>query len=195
MSAKRLIIADGQNLTKKSLKKTLIEKGFKVVGEASTGKEVIELNLNLKADLIFIDLNMPDISGFEAAKGINLTNPTPIILTEKNNHKFKESVKITGVMAYLVRPFNKKELIPNIEIAISRFKEHEALLRDNADLKEQLKTRKIIEKAKGILMRKYSVNEKEAFRKIQKASMNKHVAMKEIAESIIMASDLENQSL
>jgi len=195
MSAKRLIIADGQNLTKKSLKKTLIEKGFKVVGEASTGKGVIELNQNLKADLIFIDLNMPDISGFEAAKGISLTNPTPIILTEKNNHKFKESAKITGVMAYLVRPFNKKELIPNIEIAISRFKEHEALLRDNADLKEQLKARKIIEKAKGILMRKYSVNEKEAFRKIQKASMNKHVTMKEIAESILMASDLENQSL
>jgi response regulator NasT len=138
---------------------------------------------------------MQDISGLEAAKGISLTHPTPIILTEKNNHKFKESAKITGVMAYLVRPFNKKELVSNIEIAIYRFKEHEALLRDNADLKEQLKARKIIEKAKGILMRKYSVNEKEAFRKIQKASMNKHVTMKEIAESIIMASDLENQSL
>jgi response regulator NasT len=81
-------------------------------------------------------------------------------------------------------------LIPNIEIAICRFKEHEALLRDNADLKEQLKVRKIIEKAKGILMKKYSVIENEAFRKIQKASMNKHVTMKKIAESIIMSSDL-----
>lgn len=191
MDTKHLIIADGQRLSRESLKKALIEKGLKIVGEAATGKEVVELNLKLKPDLIFMDINMPDLNGIETAKEISLTNPTPIILlTVKNDPDIIESAKITGVMVCLVKPFNKKELVPNIEIAITRFKEHKAVLEDNTDLKAQLKARKFIERAKGIIMEKYNISESVAFRKIQKASMTMHRSMQEISESIILNSEI-----
>lgn len=191
MKAKRLIIADGQKLSKESLKKTLMEKGLDIVGEASTGKEVIELNLDLKPDLIFMDINMQDLNGNDTAREISLTNPTPIILsTEENDTGVMESAKIKGIMLCLVKPPNEKELVPNIEIAITRFDEHKEALKDNADLKAQLQARKHIEKAKGILMEKYNISEPDAFRKIQKASMDRHRSMLEISESIILTFEL-----
>lgn len=191
MKAKRLIIADGQKLSKESLKKTLMEKGLDIVGEASTGKEVIELNLDLKPDLIFMDINMQDLNGNDTAREISLTNPTPIILsTEENDTGVMESAKIKGIMLCLVKPLNGKELVPNIEIAITRFDEHKEALKDNADLKTQLQARKLIEKAKGILMEKDNISEPDAFRKIQKASMDRHRSMLEISESIILTFEL-----
>lgn len=191
MKANRLIIADGQKLSKESLKKTLMEKGLEIVGEASSGKEVIELNLDLKPDLIFMDINMQDLNGNNTAREINLTNPTPIILsTAENDTGVMESAKIEGIMLCLVKPLNEKELVPNIEIAITRFNEHKVALKDNADLKAQLQARKLIEKAKGIIMEKYNISEPDAFRKIQKASMDRHRSMQEISESIILTFEL-----
>lgn len=191
MKANRLIIADGQKLSKESLKKTLMEKGLEIVGEASSGKEVIELNLDLKPDLIFMDIDMHDLNGNDTAREISLTNPTPIILsTAKSSTGVMESAKIEGIMLCLVKPLNEKELVPNIEIAITRFNEHKVALKDNADLKAQLQARKLIEKAKGIIMEKYNISEPDAFRKIQKASMDRHRSMQEISESIILTFEL-----
>ncbi len=187
----RLLIADDQNFSRDALKGALIEKGFDVAGEAATGKEVIELNKKLKPDLIFMDVKMPELNGIEASHEINSNNPVPIILlTVKDDRNTIEKAKSAGVMAYLVKPFNKKELVPNIEIAIKRFQEFKKMKNENADLKAKLNARKTIEKAKGILMEKLNVKEQEAFRKIQTTAMDKHTSMKAIAESIIMTADL-----
>ncbi len=187
----RLLIADDQSFSRDALKGALIEKGFDVAGEAATGKEVIELNKKLKPDLIFMDVKMPELNGIEASHEINSNNPVPIILlTVKDDRNTIEKAKSAGVMAYLVKPFNKKELVPNIEIAIKRFQEFKKMKNENADLKAKLNARKTIEKAKGILMEKLNVKEQEAFRKIQTTAMDKHTSMKAIAESIIMTADL-----
>jgi len=186
-----LLIADDQSFSRDALKGALIEKGFDVAGEAATGKEVIELNKKLKPDLIFMDVKMPELNGIEASHEINSNNPVPIILlTVKDDRNTIEKAKSAGVMAYLVKPFNKKELVPNIEIAIKRFQEFKKMKNENADLKAKLNARKTIEKAKGILMEKLNVKEQEAFRKIQTTAMDKHTSMKAIAESIIMTADL-----
>lgn len=187
----RLLIADDQSFSRDALKDALIEKGFDIAGEAATGKEAIELNKKLKPDLIFMDVKMPELNGIEASHEINSHNPVPIILlTVKDDRSTIERAKSAGVMAYLVKPFNKKELVPNIEIAIKRFSEFKKVKNENADLKAKLNARKFIEKAKGILMEKLNISEQEAFRKIQKTGMDKHTSMKEIAESIIMTADL-----
>jgi|TARA_B100000315_G_scaffold259319_1_gene314890 response regulator NasT len=187
----RLLIADDQSFSRDALKDALIEKGFDIAGEAATGKEAIKLNKKLKPDLIFMDVKMPELNGIEASHEINSKNPVPIILlTVKDDRSTIERAKSAGVMAYLVKPFNKKELVPNIEIAIKRFHEFKKVKNENADLKAKLNARKLIEKAKGILMEKHNINEQEAFRMVQKAAMDKHTSMKEIAESIIMTADL-----
>ena len=187
----RLLIADDQSFSRDALKDALIEKGFDVAGEAATGKEAIELNKKLKPDLIFMDVKMPELNGIEASHEINSHNPVPIILlTVKDDRSTIERAKSAGIMVYLVKPFNKKELVPNIEIAIKRFSEFKKVKNENADLKAKLNARKFIEKAKGILMEKLNIKEQEAFRKIQKTAMDKHTSMKEIAESIIMTAEL-----
>ena len=138
-----------------------------------------------------MDVKMPELNGIEASHEINSNNPVPIILlTVKDDRNTIEKAKSAGVMAYLVKPFNKKELVPNIEIAIKHFQEFNKVKNENADLKAKLNARKTIEKAKGILMEKLNVKEQEAFRKIQTTAMDKHTSMKEIAESIIMTADL-----
>tara|TARA_Y100000031_G_C8046951_1_gene304357 strand:+ start:26 stop:610 length:585 start_codon:yes stop_codon:yes gene_type:complete len=187
----RLLIADDQSFSRDALKDALIEKGFDIAGEAATGREAIELNKKLKPDLIFMDVKMPELNGIEASHEINSHNPVPIILlTVKDDRSTIERAKSAEVMAYLVKPFNKKELLPNIEIAIKRFHEFKKIKNENADLKAKLNARKIIGKAKGILMEKYNIREQEAFRKMQKTAMDKHTSMKEIAECIIMTAEL-----
>ena len=191
MRSKRIIIADDQSSSREALKDALIEKDFEIVGEAATGKDAIELNKKLKPDLIFMDVKMPELNGIDAAKQINLHNPVPIILlTVKDDSITIDRARAAGVMAYLVKPFNEKELAPNIEIVIKRFNEFKKVKNENADLKAKLNARKIIEKAKGIIMEKHTIKEQEAFRKIQKTAMDKQTSMEEVAQSIIMTAHL-----
>jgi len=191
MRSKRIIIADDQSSSREALKDALIEKDFEIVGEAATGKDAIELNKKLKPDLIFMDVKMPELNGIDAAKQINLHNPVPIILlTVKDDSITIDRARAAGVMAYLVKPFNEKELAPNIEIVIKRFNEFKKVKNENADLKAKLNARKIIEKAKGIIMEKHTIKEQEAFRKIQKTAMDKQTSMEEVAQSIIMTANL-----
>ena len=191
MRSKRIIIADDQSSSREALKDALIEKDFEIVGEAATGKDAIELNKKLKPDLIFMDVKMPELNGIDAAKQINLHNPVPIILlTVKDDSITIERARAAGVMAYLVKPFNEKELAPNIEIVIKRFNEFKKVKNENAYLKAKLNARKIIEKAKGIIMEKHTIREQEAFRKIQKTAMDKQTSMKEVAQSIIITANL-----
>ena len=191
MRSKRIIIADDQSSSREALKDALIEKDFEIVGEAATGKDAIELNKKLKPDLIFMDVKMPELNGIDAAKQISLHNPVPIILlTVKDDSITIDRARAAGVMAYLVKPFNEKELAPNIEIVIKRFNEFKKVKNENADLKAKLNARKIIEKAKGIIMEKHTIKEQEAFRKIQKTAMDKQTSMEEVAQSIIMTAHL-----
>ena len=191
MRSKRIIIADDQSSSREALKDALIEKDFEIVGEAATGKDAIELNKKLKPDLIFMDVKMPELNGIDAAKQINSHNPVPIILlTVKDDSITIERARAAGVMAYLVKPFNEKELAPNIEIVIKRFNEFKKVKNENAYLKAKLNARKIIEKAKGIIMEKHTIKEQEAFRKIQKTAMDKQTSMEEVAQSIIMTAHL-----
>lgn len=135
---------------------------------------------------------MPVMDGIEAAREISLKMPLPIILcTVKIDERTIERAKKAGVIAYLVKPIRKEELNPTIELAISRFQEFEALRKEIRDLKDAIEARKVIERAKGALMEEQSLTEKDAFRRIQKLSMDKRKAMKEVAEAIIMACEIK----
>ncbi len=188
---KRILIVDDQDGPRKTLKMTLLDSGYEVIGEGKTGKEAIELSKRLKPDLILMDVKMPEMDGIRAAKEINHRFPLPIIIcTAKRDEATIKRAKEAGVMGYLIKPIREEELKATIELAISRFNEFEALRKEIKDLKEALEARKLIERAKGILTERQNLSEKDAFRRIQRLSMDKRKSMKEVAEAIIIAYEI-----
>ena len=184
---RKVVIIDDRDEQRFILSKFLKIAGHKVIGEGENGKEAVALAKKLKPDLMIMDVKMPEMDGIEAAKEINSTSPVPIVLfTAKNDPGTIDKAKDAGVMAYLVKPIEEKEINPTIELAISSFQEFQALRQENLNLKETIKAGKIIEKAKGLLMGMENISEKKAFRRIQKISMDRRKAMKEIAEAILM---------
>ncbi len=184
---RKVLIIDDQPNQRKILRGLLEMVGCEVVGEGSNGREAIELAMKIKPEVVIMDVKMPGMDGIEAAKEINMKFPTPIILcTVKRDEETLERAKGAGVMAYLVKPPREEDLLPTIEIAISRFKEFRALREEVEDLKDALEARKVIEKAKGVLMEKMGLSEGEAFRRIRKMSMDRRKPMKEVAEAILM---------
>ena len=184
---KKILIVDDQDKPRNALKMALLGSGYEVIGEGKTGKEAIELSESLRPDLILMDVKMPEMDGIAATKEINHRYPMPIIICSvKRDEGTIQRAKEAGVMGYLIKPVREEELKASIELAILRFKEFEALRREVEDLKEALEARKVIEKAKGILMEKDGIREREAFRKIQKLSMDNRKSMKDVAEAIIM---------
>ncbi len=185
---KRILIVDDQDGPRKTLKSALLNSGYEVIGEGRTGKEAIEFSKGLKPDLILMDVKMPEMDGITAAKEINQRLPVPIIIcTAKRDEATIKRAKEAGVMGYLTKPIREEELKATIELAISRFREFEALRKEIKDLREALEARKLIERAKGILMERQNLSERDAFRKIQKLSMDRRKTMKEVAEAMIMA--------
>jgi two-component system, response regulator PdtaR len=182
----RVVIAEDEAIIRLDLRETLEEEGYEVVGECGRGDQAVELVRSLKPDLAILDVKMPGIDGIEAARLINAEKICGIlVLTAFSQREFVERARDAGALAYLVKPYQKSDLIPAMELAIGRFREMQALASDVASLEDQLATRKLVDRAKGILMDDHGMKEAEAFAFIQKKAMSERTRMKDVADRII----------
>ena len=186
----RVIIADDESVIRADLREMLTNLGYLVVGEVGDGQSAVNVARELKPDVVIMDIKMPDLDGIEAAKILTQEKVAPVLLlTAYSQRDLIDRAKEAGVVGYLVKPFREQEIVPAIEIALERFKEFRELEKEVGNLRETLETRKIVDRAKGVLMDQQGLTEAEAFRKIQKMSMNTRKPMKEIAEAIILAQE------
>jgi len=183
----RVVIADDESIICMDLREMLGNLGYLVVGEAGDGRSAVNLARELRPDVVLMDIKMPDMDGIEAARILTGERIAPVVLLTAFSQKdLVERAKDAGVVGYLVKPIQEADLAPAIEIALSRFREFRELEREVDDLQDQLETRKLVDRAKGILMDAQGLSEAAAFRRIQKMSMNTRKAMKEIAQAIIL---------
>mgnify|MGYP005841166641 CR=1 FL=1 len=196
MPQTRVVIADDESIIRMDLREMLESLGYLVVGEAGDGFSAVNLARELKPDLVIMDIKMPDLDGIAAAKMLTEERIAPVLLlTAFSQQELVEGAKEAGVVGYIVKPFRESELLPAIEVAMARFREFRALERETNDLRETLETRKLVERAKGVLMDTQGLKEAEAFRKIQKLSMNSRKSMRQIAEAILLAHEVERETL
>lgn len=182
----RIVIADDEGVIRLGLRAMLEEQGYQVVGEAGDGKRALDLAGKLHPDLIFLDIKMPGVDGLQSARALLRDRTVPvIILTAYADRDFVERAREAGVLAYLVKPVREGDLRPAIEMAMGRFREIQALREEIGGLEETLRTRKLVERAKGILMRLDGVDEAQAFARLQKQARDARKTMKEIAETIL----------
>ena len=187
---RRVLIAEDEALIRLDLAEMLREEGYDVVGEAGDGQEAVELAEQLQPDLVIMDVKMPRRDGIDAAAEIASKRIAPIVvLTAFSQRDLVERARDAGAMAYLVKPFSITDLIPAIELALSRFGEIAALEQEVASLSEQLETRKLVERAKGLLQTKQGMSEPEAFKWIQRAAMDRRTMMKRVAEVVLETLD------
>jgi len=187
--ATRVVIAEDEAIIRLDLKETLQEEGYEVVGETGRGDEAVELVRQLEPDLAILDVKMPGLDGLAAAREISTEKKSAVlILTAFSQRDLIEQARDAGALAYLVKPFQRSELIPAVEIALGRHREMRALHDQTQSLEDQLETRKKVDRAKGILMDNHGMGESEAFDWIQKAAMNGRVKAKDIAERVIAGS-------
>ena len=180
----RILVAEDEALIRMDLVEMLVEAGYEVVAEASDGAQAIELAQLHKPDLAILDVKMPILDGISAAEKIITISPV-LMLTAFSQRELVERARDAGVMAYVVKPFSIGDLVPAIEIAISRHLQMRTLADEVADLHERLETRKLIDRAKGILMQALNLAEPEAFSWIQRAAMDRRMTMKEVAQAVI----------
>ncbi|RLT40331.1 MAG: response regulator [Chloroflexi bacterium] len=188
MERTRIIIADDESLIRMDLREMLTNLGYLVVGDVGDGRSAVNLAKELRPDIVIMDIKMPDMDGIEAARILTEERIAPVLLLSAySQQELVTKAREAGVAGYLVKPFRESDLSPAIEVALSRFTEFRTLEREVGDLRETLETRKIVERAKGILMDSQGLNEAEAFRRIQKMSMNNRKPMRTVAEAIILA--------
>ncbi|MBN1995743.1 MAG: response regulator [Anaerolineae bacterium] len=194
MERARIVVADDESIVRTDLKEMLTSLGYLVIGEVGDGRSAVNLARELKPDVVLMDIKMPDMDGIEAAKVLTEEQIAPVVLlTAYSQTELVERAKDAGVVGYLIKPFRESDLMPAIEVALSRFKEFQAVRQEVEDLQNALETRKLVERAKGILIDSQNMSEQEAFRKIQKMSMNTRKPMKEVAEAIILAHETRQQ--
>jgi two-component system, response regulator PdtaR len=182
----RVLIAEDEALIRLDLKEMLEEEGYDVVGEVGDGRQAVERAAELRPDLVILDIQMPVLDGLSAAEQIAADRIAPVIvLTAFSQRDLVERARDAGAMAYLVKPFNKNDLVPAIEVARARFAEMSALDSEVRSLEDRLEARKSIEKAKGKLMTDQGMTEAEAFRHIQRTAMNERTSMKALADKIL----------
>jgi len=187
----RIVIADDEPIIRLDLKEMLESVGYDVVAEVGDGAKAVEAARTLAPDIVILDIKMPNMDGIDAAKIINDEKIAPVILlTAYSQLDLVTRAKEAGVFSYLVKPFKQADLLPGIEIALSRWEEFQELEKSAQDLEDKLETRKVVERAKGILIDQFGLKEQEAFRRIQVQSMNTRKSMREIAEAIIIAHNL-----
>jgi AmiR/NasT family two-component response regulator len=181
-----VVIAEDEALIRMDLAEMLTEEGYDVVGQAGDGATVIDLAERLRPDLVIVDVKMPVLDGIAAAESIASRRIAPVvILTAFSQRDLVERARDAGAMAYLVKPFSKSDLVPSIEMAVSRFAELAQLEAEVADLTERLETRKQVDRAKAVLQEQLSLSEPEAFRWIQKTAMDLRLSMRQVADGVI----------
>ncbi|MCC5781741.1 MULTISPECIES: ANTAR domain-containing response regulator [Kocuria] len=184
--ARRVVVAEDETLIRLDIVEMLQDAGYEVVAEADNGQRAVELAREHRPDLVLMDVKMPVLDGITAAEQIASDRIAPVVLlTAFSQRELVERAREAGAMAYVVKPFTVDDLVPAIEIAISRAEEIAALEREVSDMKEQFATRKLVERAKSLLTTKMGLTEPEAFRWIQKTSMDRRLSMREVAEAII----------
>ena len=182
----RVVIAEDEALIRLDLKEMLEEEGYSVVGEAGDGETAVALAQEHHPDLVILDVKMPVLDGISAAERIAADRIAPVLmLTAFSQRELVERARDAGAMAYLVKPFSKSDVVPAIEMAVSRFTELKTLEQEVADLSQRLETRKLVDRAKSILQTQYGLTEPAAFRWIQKTSMDRRLSMQQVAEAVI----------
>jgi two-component system, response regulator PdtaR len=183
---RRVVIAEDEALIRMDLKEMLEEAGYAVVGEAGDGETAVRLAAELAPDLVVLDVKMPVLDGISAAERITADQLAPVLmLTAFSQRELVERARDAGAMAYLVKPFQKADLVPAIEIAVARHEQMAALTREVADLADRLETRKLVDRAKAVLQARHGLSEAEAFRWIQKSSMDMRVSMRQVAQTVL----------
>jgi len=189
-----VIIADDDAITRLDLREMLDSLGYLVVGEVGDGRSAVHQARELRPDLVIMDIKMPVMDGIDAARILTEERIAPVLLlTAYGDEDLVQRAKEAGVVGYIVKPFRESDLAPAIEVVLARFQEFRALEQEVADLKEALETRKLVDRAKGILMDTQGLTEAAAFRRIQKMSMDTRRPMKEIAQAIIITHEAEKQ--
>ncbi|MEY1675106.1 MULTISPECIES: ANTAR domain-containing response regulator [Gordonia] len=182
----RVLVAEDDSLIRMDLIEMLREEGYDVVGEAPNGQVAVELTESLSPDLVIMDIKMPVRDGIDAATEIAEKRLAPVVmLTAFSQRDFIDKARDAGAMAYLVKPFTKADLVPAIEVAVSRYQELKQLEREVATMNERLETRKLVERAKGLLMEKQALSEPDAFKWIQRAAMDRRTTMKAVAQVVV----------
>ncbi|MET1062181.1 MAG: response regulator [Aeromicrobium sp.] len=182
----RVVIAEDEALIRLDLAEMLAEEGYEVVGQAGDGEAALRLTTELRPDLVVMDVKMPKLDGIAAASQIAQARIAPVVmLTAFSQRELVERARESGAMAYLVKPFTKSDLVPAIEMALSRFAEMAALEREIGDLTDQLATRKAVERAKGLLQEALGLSEPEAFGWIQRTAMDLRLTMLQVAQGVI----------
>ncbi|MEV4612928.1 response regulator [Kitasatospora sp. NPDC049258] len=190
----RIVIAEDEALIRLDLKEMLEEEGYTVVGEAGDGATAVRLVEELKPDLAILDVKMPVLDGLSAAEQIHEAHLAPVLmLTAFSQRELVDRARDAGAMAYIVKPFSKSDLVPAIEMAVSRYTEMRTLEEEIADLTQRLETRKLVDRAKSVLQTKFGLNEPAAFRWIQKTSMDRRMTMAAVAEAVIEEGDAQDR--
>ncbi|WP_035932328.1 response regulator [Knoellia aerolata] len=185
-TAKRILVAEDEAIIRLDLAEMLGEAGYDVVAQASNGEQAVQLAIELRPDLVVMDVKMPVLDGISAAEQIGRERICPVVmLTAFSQTELVERARDAGVMAYIVKPFTATDVVPAIDIALSRWGELKELESEVADLGERLETRKAVDRAKGVLMTKLKITESEAFRWIQKTAMDRRLGMKEVADAVV----------
>lgn len=185
-TSRTVVIAEDETLIRMDLAEMLVEEGYDVVGQAADGAKAIALAEELRPDLVILDVKMPVLDGIAAAEAIAGKRIAPVVmLTAFSQRDLVERAREAGAMSYLVKPFTQSDLVPAIEMAVSRFAEIAQLESEVSDLRERLETRKAVDRAKGILQEQMSLSEPEAFRWIQKTAMDLRMSMRQVAEGVV----------
>ncbi|GAB2878968.1 response regulator [Myroides odoratimimus subsp. xuanwuensis] len=185
-STRRVVIAEDEALIRMDLAEMLGEEGYDVVGQAGDGARAVALAEELRPDLVILDVKMPVLDGITAAERIAAQRIAPVvILTAFSQRDLVERARDAGAMAYLVKPFSRNDLVPAIEMAVSRFAEVQLLEREVHDLSDRLETRKSVDRAKGVLQQQLGLSESDAFRWIQKTAMDLRLSMRQVAEGVV----------
>ncbi len=188
MKPLRIVIADDEAIIRMDLKEILEGAGHQVVGETANGRRAVAIVRDARPDLVILDVKMPDMDGVEAARLIAAEHLAPVLLlTAFDDSELIERAKDAGVLAYLVKPVEEKNLFPAMEIAMSRWQEMESLEKELSEMRDSLETRKLLDRAKGILMKAHNISEDEAYRRLQRYSMEKRRPLKDVAAAVVKA--------
>lgn len=183
---RRVVVAEDETLIRLDLAEMLVEAGYDVVGQAGDGQQAVAMVRELRPDVVLMDVKMPVLDGISAAERIGAERLAPVVmLTAFSQRDLVERARDAEVMAYVVKPFTRADLTPAIEVACSRWAQLSALAAEVADLGDRLETRKLVDRAKGVLMTQLAITEGEAFRWLQKTAMDRRLSMKDVADAVL----------